>query len=151
MKSDMNILELIKNQRYDEAENTISGLYFHNDPKLYYYYIALCRCAQGNFQRAVKYFEKAEGQGLCTCTLYYNMGVAFLELKDFIMSEKHFKTAININNKFNDAYQNLAHIYLLKGDISGAYRIIKTCTSINPTFELKSLQNNLLTKLLKTS
>lgn len=151
MKSDAYIIELIKGHQYNEAEGTISRLYLHNDFKLYCYYTALCCCARSEYSRAVKYFEQAERNGLRTSTLYYNMGVAFLELKDYTLSAKYFKTAINLDNNLNDAYQNLAHIYIKKGNISGAYRVIKTCTAINPTLELKSLQNKLLRKLLKIS
>jgi tetratricopeptide (TPR) repeat protein len=136
------ILKLIKQKKTKQAriivEENLKG-----NLSLYYYYKALCCCSEECFSAAIFYFKLSRLYGLDDYLLYYNLGVAYMELNDYEHAKDCFKTSIDLNRKFSKSYINLACVYSRNGDMKIAYRTIKTAMAYSNCIELEHIEKKL--------
>lgn len=141
-----NILDYIKIGKTDEARKMIEeGLV--NKPEEYFYCLALCCCVEKCYSSSIFYFKCSISSGLKHYLVYYNMGIAYMELGNNVKAEQCFKQSIALNNKFSKNYMSLSRIYLLSGDKKKSYRTIKEAMSIIDDPELVEIEKKLLCML----
>lgn len=62
---------------------------------------------QNNYNKALKYFKRAQNKKLDTAALHYNLGVIYFKLENYKMAEKHFLRTSKFKNMAPVAYYNL--------------------------------------------
>ncbi|MGA1847165.1 tetratricopeptide repeat protein [Deferribacter abyssi] len=77
----------------------------------------------GNFQEALKYYEKGVKENRSVA--YYNIGVSYYLLGNLVQSEKYFKMAIKDDKSFKEAYINLVAVLIEEGKINEAESYIQ--------------------------
>ena len=140
------ILDCIKTGKTAIARKMIEeGL--QSNPEEYFYCLALCCCMEKSYSSSIYYFKCSISSGLKHYLVYYNMGIAYMELGDNIKAEECFKQSISLNKSFTKNYMSLSRIYLIAGNKQKAYRVIKTALSITDDPELSEVENKLLCML----
>jgi Flp pilus assembly protein TadD len=119
------IIKYIGEMELNKARKIIRSCY-KNNYKMQYYYLGLTFCSEKQYTRALCMFKASETNGLNNGLLYYNMGVAYLELKETCQAEMNFIKAISLDNYHVNSYMNLGYIYCKSGDFKSAYRILKS-------------------------
>lgn len=138
-----NILNYIKTGKTEQARRMIEEA-LTDSPSEYFYCLALCCCIEKGYNSSIYYFKCSIESGLKHYLVYYNMGVAYLEIGDSIKAEECFKNSISLNNSFTKNYINLSRIYLLSGNKQKSYRTIKTALSIIDDPELSEIEKKLI-------
>jgi len=140
------ILDYIKTGKTDKARKMIEeGL--ADRPEEYFYCLALCCCVEKSYSSSIFYFKCSISSGLKHYLVYYNMGIAYMEIGNNAKAEECFKESIVLNNRFKKTYMSLSRIYLLSGNKKKAYRVIKEALSIIDDPELSEIEKKLLCML----
>lgn len=141
-----NILDCIKTGKIQKARKMIEED-LNSSSGEYFYCLALCCCVEKSYIGSIYYFKCAIAAGLNHYLVYYNMGIAFVELGNNFKAEECFKQSISLNKKFSKNYISLSRIYLISGDKKKAYRTIKEALSIIDDPELSEIEKKLLSML----
>lgn len=141
-----NILDCIKTGRTDKARKLIEERLLNN-PEEYFYCLALCCCAEKSYNSSIFYFKCSISSGLKHYLVYYNMGIAYMELGNNTKAEECLKQSIALNNRFTKSYMSLSRIYLIAGNRKKSYRIIKEALSVIDDPELSEIEKKLLCML----
>ncbi|HEY9050348.1 MAG TPA: tetratricopeptide repeat protein [Gammaproteobacteria bacterium] len=75
---------------------------------------------EGDYNRAVKYFENAYKQGMRNVSLYYNLGSSYFKIKNYQRAELYFKEVANFPEMKSLAEYNLGLIALKLKDTNKA-------------------------------
>lgn len=102
---------------------------------------------EGNYQKAVDYFEKARSQGLKSIALYYNLASSYYKLGDYDNARRYFQTLAEQPNMKPLADFNLGLVAKKTGDYAAARSYFETVVNISPDLKLRSLANTELSKL----
>lgn len=143
MENDFIVLKLLKENKIENAKKIINNIYFNNKKK-YNYYMGLICCFENRYSEAIKHFNCAIEFGYSNYLVYYNLGVAYLEINSLKPAENCFLKSIYKNNSFSKSYINLAYIYIKNGDNKKAYRIIKTCLAFTDSEQIEEIEKKLL-------
>lgn len=81
--------------------------------------------AMGQYQKAIKTYEKTLSSHPAKFTLFNDIGKAYGQLKQYPQAIKSFESAIKLNPKNKNAYNNLADVYGLLGQYSKAVMFYK--------------------------
>lgn len=76
--------------------------------------------------------------------VYYNLGVCYIDLKEYKKATELFKKSIELNNFHVESYINLAYCYYKLKDYKNCYRIIKTGNAYTSSNKLKLIENKLI-------
>ncbi len=130
-----------------ESENTEVNLQnaigLYNEIERFYpdyggVYIALgdIKTFKGFYTEAEYYYRKAIERYPNNHILYNKYGIALASSEKFDQAEMQFEKAIKIKSDYTDAFVNLAHMYLIRGDIDSAERILISIKNIQENIEL---------------
>ncbi len=89
---------------------------------------------RGDYQRALKDFDKAAQISPAYADPLYNRGVVYNALGDYPRAMADFTEAIRINPQYEDAYNNRGIIRGAMGDYKGAMEDLAAAVSLNPQF-----------------
>jgi tetratricopeptide (TPR) repeat protein len=92
------------------------------------------------FQSATQKYTLAIQLGRSDALIYYNRGLAYEELSDLNYAYSDYEYAIKINPKSAPSYNNLARLYILKRDYSGAVELLQNGLRI-PAKDLDSYKD----------
>lgn len=87
---------------------------------------------KGEYQKAIKEFEKAIALQPDFAPAYNRLGMAYAILKDFAMAEKNFKKVIELAPEVDRGYLNLGLLFELKGERERAISYLKKALALNP-------------------
>jgi tetratricopeptide (TPR) repeat protein len=141
-----NILDYIKTGKTQKARKMIEEVLVGN-PEEYFYCLALCCCMEKSYGSSIYYFKCSIASGLKHYLVYYNMGIAYMELGEKIKAEECFKLSISLNKNFPKNYISLSRIYLISGNKQKSYRIIKTALCAVDDPELSEIEKKLICML----
>lgn len=79
--------------------------------------------------------EIATGDKKCA-NHYYNLGVAYLSLRDFAAAEEAFLNAIRSSSHLAEAYVQLGGICLERGDLDGCLHYNEEAAKVRPRFAI---------------
>ena len=105
-----------RSQRYSEAKEAYMSALAIN-PKLDEAYHALGAIAfnQKNYAESLKYFQKHLEHAPKDSLILYDVGNAYMQLKQFDKAAKSYSEAIDNSESFTEAHYNLAICYLNTG------------------------------------
>ncbi|MCX7950384.1 MAG: tetratricopeptide repeat protein [Clostridiales bacterium] len=76
--------------------------------------------------------------------VYYNLGICYIDLKDYKKAIEAFEKAIKLNYLHVESYINLAYCYYKLKDYKNCYRIIKIGNTYTSSTKLQSIENKLI-------
>ncbi|HEB62057.1 MAG TPA: tetratricopeptide repeat protein [Bacteroidetes bacterium] len=98
----------------------------------------------GDFDKAIKYFEKTLNKEPDFIPVYYQLASIFYKRKEFQKSEDYYKKSIKIDSSFNvQVYYSLAIVLEKQGKLQEALKYYKrflTKSNINGDLEKKALK-----------
>lgn len=127
MEETQEIINLIKGNKIYKARKKIYEL-FKNNLKLFYYYIALTYCAEGQYEFAVECFKLSIRNGLNSYIAYYNLGVSYIEINENKKAVDCFVNSIKFKKDYLKSYLCLIDLLNNLGENKNAYRVLKTAT-----------------------
>jgi len=87
---------------------------------------------KGNLQEAKTSYEKIVKIDPQNVQALNNLGVIYMEQKDYEMAIKYFHDALDMNNEYVDAHYNLACVYAQKKDSVQSMMYLKKAVAFNP-------------------
>ena len=90
---------------------------------------------RGKHNRAIQLFEDAINSDSRSAIIHYNLGSAYLAMKEYAKSENYLQKAVIFDPQFKEAYYNLALVYLGQGD-QEAKRKAQKSLSIDKNYRL---------------
>ncbi len=87
---------------------------------------------KGNLQEAKTSYEKIVKIDPQNVQALNNLGVIYMEQKDYEMAIKYFHDALDMNNDYVDAHYNLACVYAQKKDSVQSMMYLKKAVAFNP-------------------
>ncbi len=89
---------------------------------------------QWDYNKAIEFFEDARKIDSQSAIIYYNLGSAYLAMKEYAKSKNHLQKALTLDPRFKEAYYNLALAYLGDGDRQEAKRKAQKSLSIDKSY-----------------
>jgi tetratricopeptide (TPR) repeat protein len=90
--------------------------------------------ANGDFQSALSYFDKATQKEPFNLDFQLKKGTSLLYLKDIAEAKKIFEWVIQENEKLPVAHNNLGFAYLLEGDLFNASISVNKSIKLDPDY-----------------
>ena len=84
------------------------------------------------WEEALEAFDKAEGLGMKSLDLDYNMGFAYYMLKDYEQAKKRYRAVLDVDPRDTDVRYNLARIYEKEKDWDSAIREYQAILKFDP-------------------
>jgi len=81
--------------------------------------------AQGQYERSLEHFKRAESRGMKSSAFYYNLGATYYKLKQYKQSRSYFEKIISDRKTRALAYYNLALIAHKQGKNTEALALFK--------------------------
>ena len=131
---------LIKEKKYDEAQNIAKEI-INTNPSYIYGYILGAKAAYNNhnFDITKEFAQDAISVDINNSEGYYYLALVRVEEKDYDEAIECMKRAITYDVTNAKYYAEMAKIYKLNGDIKTAFDYVKEAESINPAEEYKLL------------
>ena len=89
---------------------------------------------QWDYNKAIEFFEDARKIDSQSAIIHYNLGSAYLAMKEYVKSKNCLQKAVTLDPRFKEAYYNLALAYLGCGDRQEAKRQAQKSLSIDKNY-----------------
>ncbi|MFC1561312.1 tetratricopeptide repeat protein [Candidatus Latescibacterota bacterium] len=106
----------------------------NNNDKDYYFDLGIRELDSGNFDKAIRAFEKAIHKNPNDPRLYNNLGIAYELTQDFEKARSAYEKAIEINPEDSSVLNNLAGLSLLEGKPHDAALLYDSAISADPLY-----------------
>jgi len=106
----------------------------NNDDKDYYFNLGIRELDSGNFEKAIRAFEKAIHKNPGDPRIYNNLGIAYEFTHDYEKARSAYEKAIEINPQNSSILNNLAGLSLLEGKPHDAALLYDSAISANPLY-----------------
>lgn len=93
---------------------------------------------EGQFDKAVEDLTHATSRISNSPELYYNLGVAHMELGNIVQAQDAFAAALKLNPQYSDAYACLGQIHLQKDNLQPAAEALGQALSFATTADAKA-------------
>jgi tetratricopeptide (TPR) repeat protein len=87
-----------------------------------------------NPQEAKSLLLKAIGLDPTSIQAHFQLGLAYMKLKDFPKAIENYQKVAELNPKFTDAFFNLGYLYAIKKDYSTAERMYERVVQLAPSY-----------------
>lgn len=134
-------------QQTDLLLKKISALEVQNDALK----SALVKESMDNSSLIVKVADYMKSSNSDPAILYYNMGKAYQDSKNYAKAITNYKQALAVNSNFGKAYCDLGLVYAEMGDVANAKTNLKIYLSYTSNQQEKTVIQNFITKLEKVS
>ena len=89
---------------------------------------------QSDYNKAIEFFEDAIKIDSQSAIIHYNLGSAYLAMKEYVKSKNYLHKAVTLDPRFKEAYYNLALAYLRGGEYQQAKRKAQKSLSIDKNY-----------------
>ena len=89
---------------------------------------------QWDYSKAIEFFEDARKIDAQSAIIHYNLGSAYLAMKEYVKSKNCLQKAVTLDPRFKEAYYNLALAYLGCEDRQEAKRQAQKSLSIDKNY-----------------
>ena len=88
---------------------------------------------EGKYSEAVEVFLKLIEEGESNYFAQYNVGLCYLELKEYSKAEKHLNTASILRPSYSSPYTSLASLYFQQNQFSRALSFFQLAEQLHPS------------------
>ena len=88
---------------------------------------------KGNIQKQLKYSFKLIEEEESNYSAQYNVGLCYLQLKEYSKAEKHLNTASILRPSYSSPYTSLASLYFQQNQFSRALSFFQRAEQLHPS------------------
>lgn len=128
-----NILDMIKDARYEEAIDILTQILYEDPDNLFALeYIGICYTESGQNDKALKALSYYDSIDSNNADVKEALGCSFFRMENFNRALDLFNEAVKINPDHASAHRNLGVTLNQLGDADGAYEHLNQSRIINP-------------------